>query len=239
DLASKYMLEGLNLLKHDYRRVYARGLITYTTQLMKIGKREEAYQYLEELEVLSNEFPVMEIKLKYLHALYNKTSNRLRHKIAAENIFRELIGDDPEDFIKKYGFISVIEDLCDLLLDELKLYGEREVYNEIVAFNKILFDYMKKSKTYNFLVTQYIIKSRLYLSDGDFNRAEEILEEAKLFFIDLGLPDLVAIIDEEIIRVENEFKKELNKFKSNMSIAEKIKAVELSEYMKIASRFRD
>ncbi|MDH5647536.1 MAG: hypothetical protein OEZ01_16115, partial [Candidatus Heimdallarchaeota archaeon] len=229
----------LNLLKHDYRRVYARGLITYTTQLMKIGKREEAYQYLEELEVLSNEFPVMEIKLKYLHALYNKTSNRLRHKIAAENIFRELIGDDPEDFIKKYGFISVIEDLCDLLLDELKLYGEREVYNEIVAFNKILFDYMKKSKTYNFLVTQYIIKSRLYLSDGDFNRAEEILEEAKLFFIDLGLPDLVAIIDEEIIRVENEFKKELNKFKSNMSIAEKIKAVELSEYMKIASRFRD
>ncbi|MDH5404766.1 MAG: hypothetical protein OEY49_19845, partial [Candidatus Heimdallarchaeota archaeon] len=152
---------------------------------------------------------------------------RLAHKIDAERIYRSLI-DLEKGVMNNYRQIM---HLIDLLLNELKLTGEKEVYNEILYYSNLMFDEVKSKNDFSTLPRLYSQKSRLLLVNGKFDEAEELLIEAKEFFKENKLFALEEIVANELDLIKNEFSKQRQIIESNVSFAEKIDKLHLVDYI--------
>ncbi|MDH5403049.1 MAG: tetratricopeptide repeat protein [Candidatus Heimdallarchaeota archaeon] len=194
------------------------------------GNLEEATISLDELKSYTDENQEYDILYLTAKAIYLKNSKRLSQKAEAEKILRQLNSDESSFFIEL--------ELCDLLLYELRITGEEEVLLEVEECIDILFEKTREANLYYEFARTYIQKSRLILIRGDFEGANQKLEEGKLFFQSLDLMRLVKVVEDEMNRLETEFRKHKDILQSNASFAEKLEKLELVEYMQQALNYQ-
>lgn len=98
--------------------------------------------------------------------MYLKFSKRIRDKGDAERLFRRIIQE--YDILKQYTLNSIIH-LLELLLYELKTYGEIEVLEEIKNYLFQMHEIANEQYLFPKIVDIFLIRSKLQIIEDIIN----------------------------------------------------------------------
>lgn len=198
--------------------------------------REKASKHIKIIEEIYNKNKEnVSIKVIYQigQAYYLKSSTRAKHKIKAQEILEEIIY---QDVIQQWYTNFAIVLMLDLLLDELKQYGDEEVLNEIEQLLERLYLSYEKENDISALIYCDIFKSKLRLIQGDITDAIGLLESALVKAHQKGLKQLEVRIGDEKSRIESELHKWKELTDKGGTILEKIELADYKNYIKDMTR---
>ncbi|MHA2401111.1 MAG: tetratricopeptide repeat protein [Promethearchaeota archaeon] len=158
----------------------ARSLLVLTWIYIDEGSREVANQYFSRLSEFHDQTKGTEdvdLTIVYLlsKASIMKTSNRLRDRIEAQALYKELLDSDlgPVDFLRSLG------NLCDLLLEELSLSNESEILDEIPPLITKSLEIAEAIHSYHWLAETKLLQAKLALIKMDIEEAKKLMVEAQ------------------------------------------------------------
>jgi len=135
--------------------------------------------------------------------------------------------------------VLAIINYCDLLLEELKTYGEEEVLREIIGLSKILTNISKRQNSFPLKIESLLLEGKLKLIQGEasvsldkFNQAYDIASDHRLKGFKRKAFDLIK-------NLEDELEKWKKLYAANASIAEKIETSQIASYLKSAVKLRN
>ena len=198
--------------------------------LIDKGDLERAQISLHEMEQIKNQLKDEDINLTYLHdkALVLKTSLRARDRGKAEEIYSQFLEDENLDFEGKY---TVLLNLCELLLTELRITNDQGVLDELKQFIGQLLEVAEKSHSHWIMGETYLLQAKLALLSLDLKEARRLLTQGQQIAEKFGL-DLLA---RKISNDHDELLKELNIWEnleaSDISLAERMELARLNKQM--------
>ncbi|MHA2495302.1 MAG: tetratricopeptide repeat protein [Candidatus Hodarchaeales archaeon] len=164
---------------------------------------------------------------KAAEAIVLKNRPRAKDKIQAQQLFKEISN---ERFDYQFEF-DVQVNLCELLLDELKFYGEEEVLQEIEGLLARISDIATKQRSITTLVILYSLQAKLALIEGNAELSSGLLSRALTIAENKGLELLSA----KLIAQRNLLSSQLEEWKAlfvhNSSLQEKLELLNLKEYI--------
>ncbi|MDH5403280.1 MAG: tetratricopeptide repeat protein [Candidatus Heimdallarchaeota archaeon] len=199
--------------------------------------RQIVQNYLDKLLQIQqkNDDQMNRVFYHYTKAMYLKTSIRIRDKIKAEEMFHKIIEEN--DSIKEIQ-LDCIHNLIEILVFEYKATGEDEVLIEIQdQLDKIL-DISNKEFLYPRIIQAQIIRAKLTTITGDFEQAEQLLDDILEITIEKQLHGLKKKIEQEKINLLEEFKSMKRLIDENVSVSRKIDNLGLLDYIKFAGNMR-
>jgi tetratricopeptide (TPR) repeat protein len=157
----------------------ARSLSLLISTYIEEGSPAKANRYFSRLTVLYNqteEKGKIDISSWYLSskAYIMKTSTRIRDRADAQTLYKELINQASGNFL-----ISCISNLCDLLLEELSLYNDSEILNEITPLISKALEMAETSRNYFWLAETKLLQAKLALIQMKFEEAKKLFVEAQ------------------------------------------------------------
>ncbi|MFX0211474.1 MAG: tetratricopeptide repeat protein [Candidatus Hodarchaeota archaeon] len=215
---SYYKLIGVLLQERDSQE----RISYYIDQLLKIAKKTQSYD--------------VKIQAKLAEAMVLKQSNRFQDKGHAQDIFRQIV--DEKNASQNYRILAVLN-LSELLLVELKVFGEEEIYNEILQSLEYLSDLAKELNSNSLKIETLILQSKFALIEGSAEKANTLLETADNIAKEKELKQL----DQKVNREQKVLNKELNKWielaERNAPLIERIEHSQLKEYINEAIKLRE
>jgi len=188
--------------------------------------REKANRYFSRLSELYNQTKDkgdIDISFWYLmaKAYMMKTSTRMRDRVEAQALFKELIDRASEDVL-----IFSLSNLCDLLLEELSMNNDPEILDEIIPLITKSLDIAETAHNYFWLAETKLLQAKLALIQMNIDEAKKLMVEAQRI-ADLHGLDLLAW------GISSEHDKLLNQ----IDVWDKVKKEEapISERIKLAS----
>ncbi|MHA2168995.1 MAG: tetratricopeptide repeat protein [Candidatus Kariarchaeaceae archaeon] len=156
---------------------------------LDIGDKSSAEEYVEKLRFLDAEENTIRINQRYrlANALLLKTSTRRKEKSEAQILFEEIAEEKISDHMIT---IFAMLNLCELLIDELYLYGDTEILMEIKQLIQKLFTTAKDKNSHSLLGETYLLQAKLALVDTDITKAQQLLTQAQLSCEEKGLQKL-------------------------------------------------
>lgn len=154
------------------------------------GSPDIAHEYLNQLEALSKVESNKAIDQKYRlsHALCLKTGtgeastlsfkvlhNSLSKYVTVQNLLRALT---IESVIDLEVTADAILNLCELLLVELRMFGNQAILLDINQFVDRLLQVAQKEQMFALITKTYLLKSKLLLLEGDLPQARDLLDQA-------------------------------------------------------------
>ena len=202
---------------------------------------ESGYPYpvenlIEEINQTVKNWPWLKILGQAAEALILKNNPRARDKIRAQQLLQELL-DDQFD----YEFEFAIQvNLCELLLDELKFYGEEEVIQEIQGLLSRISNIALNQRSITTLVNLYALQAKLALIEGDAEYSNHLLRRAESIANEKGFKLLTLKIKNQ----QNLLFDQLEEWKSllarNSSLQKSVELHNLKEYLELVhARFED
>jgi tetratricopeptide (TPR) repeat protein len=161
-----------------------------------IGSVKTAEKYLETLRKINEYEENRWISQKYrvAYARMLKTSERITKKAEAQKIFHEILN---EEIIDIGITVMVMLNLCDLLIEELKLSGSEEVVKEVKDLLKKLHKIAQNQQSYLWLAQVYWLQSKLALMELNLEQAETLLSQAQTLAEEKGLYSLANMISSD------------------------------------------
>ncbi|UCG31038.1 MAG: tetratricopeptide repeat protein [candidate division WOR-3 bacterium] len=165
-----------------------------------------AEQYLNNLEQINknNDNKVIDQRYRVAKALWLKSSKRSRHKLEAVRILEEVTEEKVVDHTLA---VTAMIHLCDLLLSELKVTGEEELFGEIKELTSRLLDISKRQSSHLLLTEVYLLQSKLALIELDMGQAKKLLAQAHAIAEEKGLSRLARLIAQERDSLQSQLKK--------------------------------
>ncbi len=153
-------------------------------------------QYLQKLQLINETTVNRTIDQRYriANALSLKTSTRTRHKMKAGEILEQVI---KEEIVDHSLTVTAMIHLCDLLLSELKMTGEEEVFLEIKDLTTRLLEIAEQQTSHSLLAETYLLQSKLALIELNMGRAKKLLKDAFTIAQQKGLESLARTIAQE------------------------------------------
>ena len=194
------------------------------------GEIEQAQRYLEQLEEINKQEDNKMIEQVYFldKALVLKSSPRLHNRVKAEELLKQIIQGE---MVSSENTIVALLNLCELLLDELRITGELEILDEIDPLITQLLEIAEKIKSFWVLAETYTLQGQLALVNFDIKGARRFLTQAQQIAERHGINRLVTIISTK----HNELVTQLDVWKrlkeSNAPLAERMELVRLDEQM--------
>ncbi|MFW9827611.1 MAG: hypothetical protein ACFFEY_08470, partial [Candidatus Thorarchaeota archaeon] len=233
----KYLKQSLVLYKNlnypDYKAVLICTLIEVN---LALDDNESAKFYLKQLKELSEEQPSKWINLilRVSKAINLKQSLRVRDRVKAEQLFKEIIEEYGDDITVIECFIH----LSDLLLIELRFTNDFKVLQEIEYYVQRLINISEKSNSFWILGETYLLQAKLALIKLDLTEARHLLTEGQNIAEKHNLTYLAMRISNE----HDELLKELGNWENfkqtKASLEERMKLSRLSEQMDIMAKKR-
>ncbi|MFW9991635.1 MAG: tetratricopeptide repeat protein [Candidatus Odinarchaeota archaeon] len=128
-------------------------------------------------------------------AIVLKSSSRARSRGKAEELLEEVI---EEKIIYHELTVHALLQLCDLLLLDLKISGDKEVLGEVKTLTNQLLKIATQQHSHRLLVETYLFQSKLALLELNIDRAKKLLSQAYLTAEEKGLKKLsIATICEQ------------------------------------------
>ena len=173
---------------------------------------DQANKYLQNLRAINEKERSRIIGQRYrlAEALLLKTHSRMAQKSEALEIFQEIVNEEIVDYnLTAFAMLN----LCELLLDELKFYGEKEVLKQVKELLTKIHDVALQQRSPQLEVQSLMLRAEFSLVDGDINRAFYLLELALLEAEDTGMKNWISRISREQEKLKKEQDKwvELNK----------------------------
>ncbi|OLS26276.1 MAG: Photosystem I assembly protein Ycf3 [Candidatus Heimdallarchaeota archaeon LC_2] len=194
DLGLDYLRKALRMLEnHEDNLVLAEIYYKFIVLSLDINQHKEAVNYYKQLCSISvkdeNKF-VIAFK-QIAQALILKNTNRTKTKAQAQEIFEEIIN---QEILMVELTVFALLNLCEMLLNELKLYGDEDILIELHEYSNRLLEIATEQSSSLIQVEAYIIQSRISLLELDIDKARKLLTQAQLISEVKGLQKLAIRI---------------------------------------------
>ncbi|MFX0003906.1 MAG: TIR domain-containing protein [Promethearchaeota archaeon] len=195
DLALEYLEESLLLWEQVSLRIEG-VLDSLIFVALEKGDNELAQRYFHRLENLHNQIKSNHVELlyKYNKALILKRSSRIRDKVKAEELLKQVIKIETLSFETK---INALVHLCDLLITEFRLANDNEVLKEIDYYVIQLLTIAEKSHSYQAFCETFILQAKLALLHLDVKASRRFLSQAQKIAEKYGIKRLAMKISYE------------------------------------------
>lgn len=222
DLAMEYLKTGLMLaekMKNPMAISLSLSLLIFIST--EIGTLEEAQQYLDRFEEydFKKESRLMTNAYLLSKAYLLKERGGSRNRVEAERLLRQVADEETNLYIKAYALIY----LCEFYFEELHLFDDLDILNEIEPILVRLFKLSEEQRMYGYLAEAKLLQAKVALIQLNFEQAQRLITQAQ------RIADLYGItITAQKISSEHdnllEQKKEWESLKEkNAPIAERLK----------------
>ena len=165
-----------------------------------------------------------------------KAGKRMANKLQAQQLLTEIV---KEEIIVHEKTVLAIKNLSELLLDELKTYGESEVLEEVKTLIGQLYEIGLAQHSYSVVIEGLILKSKFALLDGQLEKADKLLDQTILITEERGLTGHLKLVQKEKQLLQEQFIQWKDLIDSNTSLGARINQAQLIEYLKKAQRVLD
>ncbi|MFX1470481.1 MAG: tetratricopeptide repeat protein [Promethearchaeota archaeon] len=157
----------------------AQSLLQLILTYIDEKSREKANRYFSRLSELYNQTKDkgdIDISFWYLmaKAYMMKTSTRMRDRVEAQALFKELIDYASEDVL-----IFSLSNLCDLLLEELSMHNDPEILDEINPLITKSLELAEGARNYAWLAETKLLQAKLALIQMNLEEAKRLMVEAQ------------------------------------------------------------
>ena len=192
------------------------------------GDVERAQRYLEQLEEINNKEDNISIDLTYRNhkAIVLKASPRIHNRAKAEELFKQIV---QEEMIHGETTINALVNLCELLLDELRITNEIEVLSELENVITQLLDIAESAGSYWVLAETYTLQGKLALLTLDLKEARRLFSQAQQIAEKQGMDRLAGKISIEHDNLLNELNKWENLKDQDVSLKERVELAHIDE----------
>ncbi|MFX1522771.1 MAG: tetratricopeptide repeat protein [Promethearchaeota archaeon] len=162
------------------------------------GFHEDANQYFSRLSDLQDQKKI-DISNEYLFskALLMKTSPRMRDHVEAQALFKQLIEDNYPRRASRENLVFDMGHLCDLLLEELSIYNNPDILDEITPLITKMLKMSEEMRNYHWLAETKLLQAKLALIQTDIEEARRLMVEAQRIAELHGLTLLASKISNE------------------------------------------
>ncbi len=177
-LALEYLKPGLTLSKNTNNilgiglSLAYQGLICYE-QDSKSELQEIIDQLKEFSEKYNDRFLIAEYNMA--KAMMLQRSNRSRDRAEAEKLLKQAVKNPSSPDI----YIFSLANLCEFYLEELKLFNEPNILEEIHPLITQLLEFSNEQNSYGTLATAKLAEAKVKLIQMDFNGTKKLLTEAQ------------------------------------------------------------
>ena len=241
------MVEGRIIKAKDQAKLekYIRGEVWMSVALIELYLSTNKVNLAENLikQMEANETIIEDTRqgvyLKYAKALILKHSNRMRDKSEAERIFIDVLETEALEGHLHISRIKIptLKHLIELRMDELRLYNQEEVLEEINTLISQLVDLTENQGLFLIFTEILILKAKLEMIQGRFDEAKIQLERAIELAHLKGLNLLKKQAEDELTNIRNDYEKMRDFVELNPSWYERINHLRISEYISKANRF--
>lgn len=230
--ALEYLENSINTIEDYYNLSRIYFLIYYVK--LSIGKVDQ--ETLDKLIKIKDDHPENTNfinRIKLLEALTHKKGNRLREKVVAMDELKHII----EGYMDPELMIIALKSYIDLLIDELMVYNEPVVLQEIDIYITKLFAIADKNKMPLVLTETYLLRSKFNLIQQRVVKAFEDLNIASGLARTKGFNTLADEIDEMQKYLEDNISKWNALAEATSPLRERIHESKIKEYLEKVSEF--
>ncbi|UCG00975.1 MAG: tetratricopeptide repeat protein [Candidatus Heimdallarchaeota archaeon] len=191
---------------------------------------DQAKEYIQQIQKINEKGDnvVLNQICRVAEALLLKTSKRITNLAKAQRLLQQVA---KEKIVFFELTVDAILNLCDLLLGELRTFGNEEVLNEVKTWSNKLLELAQKQHSFSLLAETYLLQSRLALLELDIQQAQTLLDKAKILTEENELHQLhTKILDEQFFLHEQSNKWERLAGKE-LSIKERINLIQLEDLL--------
>lgn len=195
------------------------------------GALEQAQEYLQRLQQINEQVKnkTSSQRIRLAEALVLKASPRIRDKGQAQVIFQEIA---EAEIIDHPLTVVAMVNLCELLLDELKTYGEADVLHETKTLVHRLYALAQDQHSFPLVVKVLILQAKLALVEGKLPTAAKLLEQAKLTAEEKKLGLLAERAAAEKQHMEDQYDMWRRLIQTNAPFGERLEHARVTDYLK-------
>ncbi|MFX1335474.1 MAG: tetratricopeptide repeat protein [Promethearchaeota archaeon] len=190
----------------------------------------QAQAYLNQLQQLHARTPNKQIRIRsqLAEALVLKQSKRMRDKVQAQVLLNQIVNEEVIWF--EWTALAIIN-YCDLLLFEVKSFGDPEVWTEVKTLIQQFSTKAQDQQLFPMIVEALLLNAKFATIEGKLQQALKYYDQAKLTATEKNLDLLAQKITGERRTFEVEFEKwqELNQ--RNASLQERLKMAHIEDYI--------
>ena len=207
-------------------------ILPFTLVNIELGNREIIKTNLKLFEDLQKDSRIF-FHLNLSKAVFFKSSTKLVDKAKAEELFLELLkktNTESTNFWstsdKSTRFFLVIN-LAEIYYLEFLISNDFDSLREIQdLLNEVLNTKLKSNE----IIEISLLKSKLFVVEGKIGESLDELESAKKLAIKNDYVRLIEVVNDEIVKIQNQ----IDKWGSDSTILDRIKAVNMKAYIKDA-----
>lgn len=229
--AVEYHIKSVEIAKKILNhKLLSSSYLAYIRTLLDNNERIKAEKILIEFEQLSQSTNIRSVSIEYnfSKALYLKYSDRNRYKVQAEEIFESILKEPGP--IERHIILQSSFHLVDLLLAELKLYGQKPVLNQILQMIDQMYNQAQQSGMHSVTVRFVILKSKLAIIQGDLGKASEFLDQAIAIAEENDEINVLAQANKEKEQMANDFTNLKDFLEKNQEIGARMEYIEFESY---------
>ncbi|MFQ5979860.1 MAG: tetratricopeptide repeat protein [Candidatus Heimdallarchaeota archaeon] len=202
---------------------------------LEIGARDQAQEYLRRLHQIHDQDDNKIISQGYRVAkgLVLKSSSRARDRVAAQELLEDVVD---EEVVNHEITVQAMLHLCELLLDELKAYGDQAVFREAQALINKIYTLAQQQLSFTLVVDALILKSKFALIAGNLAKASQFLDQARLTADEKDLGSLATKVATERQRLTDQYDTWQRLIQTNAPFSERLEQARLTEYIQAAQR---
>jgi predicted amidohydrolase len=193
----------------------------------KKGDMNNLQEHVEDIRRTAEQYPWLDVFVKTTEALILQHKPRAKDKAKALELYEEVLNEKFDYELEL--FIQV--HLSELLLDELKLYGEESVLSELKDVLSRISETADKQRSIISLIWLYILQAKLAVIEGNAEQAGALLDRALTITEEKGLTLFSHQVRTEQRLVSEQLKEWKALFVKNSTIQEQIETLHLKEYI--------
>ncbi|MHA2101674.1 MAG: hypothetical protein ACW99A_23740 [Candidatus Kariarchaeaceae archaeon] len=170
----------------------------------------------------------IQIQNKLRKAITLKNNYRAKDNYEAQLILEDLLNDEVIDY--KLKIISIFN-LCELLLDELKMYGEHDLLEKVEDLIIQAYDLAKKKNSNLIIIESLLLQYKIAVLDGNMNEAKFKLTEAIYLASDCGLLKMEEKAKAERQLFTDEIQKWVDLSKDGFSYCNRVEILDIKEFI--------
>ena len=195
--------------------------------------QNRAQTYLNRLQQLHTRTPNKKIHLRsrLAEALVLKQSKRMRDKVQAQVLLNQIVNE--EDVWFEWTTLAIVN-YCDLLLFEVKSFGDPEVWAEAKALIQQFSTKAQDQQLFPEIIEALLLRAKFATIEGELQQALKYYDQAKLTATEKNLDLMAQKIAGERRTFEIEFEKWQELIQRNASLQERLKMARIEEYIQDA-----
>ncbi|MFX1536732.1 MAG: tetratricopeptide repeat protein [Promethearchaeota archaeon] len=196
----------------------------------------QAQEYLTQLQQLQTHTsnPWIHLQSRLAEAFVLKQNPRIREKFQAQTILEQIV--EEEVLWVDLTALAMVQ-LCELLIEEVKFYGEPDVWEEAKALINKLYAMAQDQHSTALMCEALLLQAKFAAVDGNLPQAQNCYEQARLMATEKNLTALLAKVTTEQKRFEAEFETWQKLIESNVSLQERLNQAEMEDYLHDVQKF--